>query len=57
MTTFMKTKLKNSDDQTNIVKYREAANITKYPIITKLIFPRIIIPKFNMIRQLFDVKN
>ncbi len=30
MTTFIKTKLKISDDQTNIDKYRLAANITEY---------------------------
>ena len=36
--TFTKAKLKNSDDQTNIDKYRVAANITEYHIILKLIF-------------------
>ena len=30
MTTFVKTKFKISDDQTNIGKYRLAANITEY---------------------------
>ena len=30
MTTFIKTKLKKSNDQTNIDKYRVAANITEY---------------------------
>ncbi len=30
MTTFIKAKLKKSDDQTNIDKYRVAANITEY---------------------------
>ncbi len=35
MTTFNKTK---SDDQTNIDKYRVAANVTEYHIISKLIF-------------------
>ncbi len=35
--------------QTNIDKYRVAANITEYHIISKLIFPRIIIPKLMMI--------
>ncbi len=43
MTTFIKAKLKKSDDQTNIDKYRVAANITKYHI-TKLI------------RQLFHIR-
>ena len=56
MTTFIKTKFKISDDQTNIDKYRLAANITEYHIISKLIFLRIIIPNFMMIRQLFHVK-
>ena len=32
MTTFIKTKLLQSDDQTDIEKYSEAANITEYPI-------------------------
>ena len=43
-----------SDDLTNIDKYRVAANITEYHIISKYIF---IIQKFMMIRQLFHVKN
>ena len=55
MTTFMKAKFKKSDDQTNIDKYRVAANITEYHIISKLIFLRIIIPKFIEKRQLFHV--
>ena len=42
-------KLKKSDDQTNIDKYRVAVNITEYCIISKLIFLRIIIPKFMII--------
>ncbi len=33
MTTFIKTKFKISEDQTNIDKYRFAANITVYNII------------------------
>ncbi len=56
MTTFIKGKLKKSDNKTNIDKYRVAANITEYHITSKLIFSRIIIPKFMMIRQLFPVK-
>ena len=44
--TFIKAKLKKSDDQTNIDKYRVTANITEYNTISKLIFLRIIIPKF-----------
>ncbi len=55
MTIFIK--LKKSDDQTNIDKYKVAVNITEYHIISKLIFLRIIIPKLVMIRQLFHVKN
>ncbi len=35
MTTFIKAKIKKSDDQTNIDKYKEAANITEYHIISK----------------------
>ena len=34
MTTFMKTELKISDDQTNIDKYRLAANFTENHIIS-----------------------
>ena len=52
MSTFIKAKLLKSNDQTNIDKYRVAANITEYHIISKLIFFRIIIPKFMKIRQL-----
>ena len=33
MTTFIKTKLKKSDNQTNIGKYRVAADIAEYHII------------------------
>ena len=46
MTTFIKTKFKISDDHTNIGKYRLAANITEYHIISKLILQRIIITNF-----------
>ena len=38
MTTFTKTKFKKSNDQRNIDKYRVAANITEYNIVSKLIF-------------------
>ena len=41
MTTFIKTKFKVSDDQTNIDQYDLAANITEYHIISKLILQRI----------------
>ncbi len=37
MTTFIKAKLKKSDDQTKFDKYRVAGNITVYHIISKLI--------------------
>ena len=57
MTTFIKTKFKISDDQTNIDKYRLAASITEYHIKSNIILQRIIIPKFMMMRQLFHVKN
>ncbi len=40
MTTFIKTKFKISEDQTNIDKYRLAANITVYHIISKLILDK-----------------
>ena len=50
--TFIKRKLKKSDDQTNIDKYRVAANITEYHITSQLIFLRIIIPEFMMLRKL-----
>ncbi len=50
MPTLKKTKFKISDDQTNIDKYRLAANITEYHIISKLILKGYIIPKFMMIR-------
>ena len=46
MTTFIKVKLKKLDDQTNIDKYRVAANITEYHIILKLISRKIIILKY-----------
>ena len=54
MTTFIKMKLKKSEDQMNIDIY---GNITEYHIISKLIFQRIIIKKLLMIRQLFDIKQ
>ena len=57
MVTFIKTKLKKSDDQSNIDKYRVTANITEYHIISKSIFPIIIIPRFMKKRQLFPLKN
>ena len=38
MTTFIITKFKISDEPTNIDKYRLAANITEYHIISKLIY-------------------
>ena len=50
MTIFIKTKFKISDDQTNIVKYRLAANISEYHI-KRLILQRIIIKKFQIQRR------
>ncbi len=49
--TFIKSKLKKSDNQTKVEKYRVNANIAK------LIFLRIKIHTFMMIRQLFHVNN
>ncbi len=37
MATFIKAKLNKSENQTNIDKYRVAANITEYHIISKSI--------------------
>ncbi len=37
MTTFINTKFKISDDQTKLEKYRLAANIREYHIISKLL--------------------
>ncbi len=51
MITFIKFKLKKSDDQMNIDKCRVAANITEYHI--KIIFVIIIFPKFMMISNYF----
>ncbi len=41
----------------HIDKYRVAVNMTEQHIISKLIFHRIIIPKFMKIRQLFYVRH
>ena len=49
--------LKKLDVPMNIDKYRVATNDTDYHIISKLIFQKIIILKFMMVRQLFHVKN
>ncbi len=57
MTTFIKTKIKKSNDQTKIDKYIIAVNITDYHIVLKLIFLIFIIPKFMKTRQLFHVKK
>ncbi len=46
MTTFIDAKIKKLDDQTNIDKYRVAADITEFHIISKLILQRIIITHF-----------
>ncbi len=55
MTTFIKTKFKKSDDQTNIDKYRITTNTTENHIISKFILLRII-PKLMNIRELFNIK-
>ncbi len=57
MTTFIKTKFKISDDKMFIDDNRLAANIVQYHIVSKLFFLGIIILKFMMIRQLFNVKK
>ena len=44
MTTFIKSEAQETDDQTNIDKYRLAAYITEYHIISKLILLRKIVP-------------
>ena len=43
----IKTRFKISDYQTNIEKYRQAANITEFHIISKLILQLIITPKYD----------
>ncbi len=48
-----KNEVKKTDDQTNIEKYRIAANIIEYHIISKFIFLRIDIPHLIKIRQSF----
>ncbi len=50
MTTFIKAKLKKSDGLSNIDKYRVAAKITEYHIISKSIFLRSIITRFMKLR-------
>ena len=56
MTTYLKTKFKKSDDQTNIDKYRVPANITVYHIISKLILQRIIITLLRITHQIKERK-
>ena len=51
MTTFIKTKFKISEDYTNIDKYRLAANITEYQVISKLSLQRI-----NYYSKMYDGK-
>ncbi len=53
MTTFIKAKLNKLDEQKNIdIEYRVALNMIEYQIQSKLIFLRIIIPKFMMTMHL-----
>ncbi len=47
MLKIIKDKLKKSDNQTNIDKYKEATDITEYHIISNLIFLNIIIPNIE----------
>ncbi len=54
MTSFIKTTVKISDDQTNIDKYRLAANITEYHIILYLTKDHY--SKFMIIRIFFQIK-
>ena len=57
MTILIKTKFNISDDQTNIDKYRLAANITESYIISKFLLQRIIIPKskkFYKVKKSFE---
>ncbi len=56
MTKSIQTKLKKFNNQTNIDKYRVAANISEYHSKSKLILLRITITNFMMMRQLFHVK-
>ncbi len=53
MTTFIKVKLKKSDNKTNIDKYRVAANITENNIPTKINLPKNYHFKFMIIRLQF----
>ena len=53
MTTERKAKLNKSDDQTNIDKYRVAANIAECHIVSKLV----IISNFMMIGHLLYVNK
>ncbi len=53
MTTFIKKMFKKSYDKTNIHKYRVTVNITKYHIISKVIFLRI----FHVKNVCKNVKN
>ncbi len=57
MTQFIKTKFKISDNQMNVDKYRIAANITEYHIISKLILQQIVITKFpsKRIRKIIQI--
>ena len=40
MSTFIKAKLKKSDDQTNMVKFRVVENITEYRCYIKINIPK-----------------
>ena len=57
MTTLKKNKVKKSYDQTNTDKYRVAANITEYHIISKLIFLRLINSKIHEEKTIISCKK
>ncbi len=57
MPTFIKVKLKKSYDQKNIKKYRAAANITKYRIISKINLPKNRHSKIHDDNTIIYVKN
>ena len=54
---FVKTNLNISDDQTNIDKYRLAAHIIEYHIISTIILQQIIITNFCGSESNFNLKS
>ncbi len=55
MTTVIKMNIKISEDQTNIDKYKLAANITVYHILSKVILQRIFITNFCGLVVMFEM--